>query len=190
MDDKGEIEFFNFVPIHFVNELESDITNLISSLLNNNKILLDSCKKNMFIFKSFVLRNIIKFPSTFKYERKKTDLVIDTPLDINKYYNNVNKKDLLLCKINNLNKKICALKNKCNNLDKILEYENDMIQASKNIRDIKYKYNNIMEYVSTLPFLEIDEENFNYLLEYREIRSEILKREVDDLRERIDMNIL
>lgn len=182
MDDRGEIEFFDFVPVHFVNELEVEIQNIIK----NDKILLESCKKNMFIFKNFVLRNIIKFPNTFNYERKKTDLVVDSSVDLNKYYNNILLRDNLLEKIEDMNTKIGNMKNKNNNLLQILNYEQDMKEATLNIKNIKNTYNKIMEYVCTLPFLEIDEDNFNYLLEYREIRCAILKEEWNKINKRFD----
>ncbi|WUR05144.1 uncharacterized protein VNE69_12129 [Vairimorpha necatrix] len=186
MNDKGEIEFFEFVPVHFVNELESDI----NKLLTNNKLLLDASKKNMFIFKNFVLRNIIHFPSSFTYERKKTDLVVDSNININKYYTNLSIRDKLINKIQNISKEIHNIKNRNNNIKKILEYEEDMKEATSNIESIKRQYNKIVEYVSSLPFIEVDEDNFNYLLEYREIRSEILRKEWESITEKYDINLL
>ncbi|KAK6089700.1 hypothetical protein P3W45_001342 [Vairimorpha bombi] len=194
MDDTGEIEYFEFVPINFVNELEAEIHETINTEFKYAKristVLHESCKKNMFIFKNFVLRNILKFPSKFSYERKCTDLVVDSIPDIDKYYKVVCRQDDLKDKMDLLSANIRRLKNKCTDLSCILEYENDVYESGKNIKNVRNTYNMIMEYVSTLPFYEIDEDNFNYLLEYREIRSEILKKKLDNINERIDLDLL
>lgn len=176
------IEFFEFIPVNFVNELDTEITTLIlSELKNDTQLIHELCKKNMFIFKNFVLRNILSFPKSIKYERKKTDLVCED-ISFDLYNETINKQAQLITEIQAYDIKIKKLETKNKNLNKILGYEKDIQETLVNIYSVKDKYSRLLEYVNLHMFYKNDEENFNCLLEYREIRGEILKKEWQKLK--------
>lgn len=176
------IEFFEFIPVNFVNELDTEITTVfLTELKNDSQIMHDMCKKNMFIFKNFVLRNILNFPISLKYERKKTDLVCED-VEFDLYNEIINKQLQLINEIQFYDLKIKKLENKNNNLNRMLVYEKDIQETIVNVCCTKDKYSKLLEYVNLHIFYENDEENFNCLLEYREIRSDILKKEWEKLK--------
>ncbi|EQB62182.1 hypothetical protein NAPIS_ORF00242 [Vairimorpha apis BRL 01] len=126
------IEFFEFIPVNFVNELDTEITTVfLTELKNDSQIMHDMfCE--------------------------------DVEFDL---YNEIINKQLQL--INEI---------------QMLVYEKDIQETIVNVCCTKDKYSKLLEYVNLHIFYENDEENFNCLLEYREIRSDILKKEWEKLK--------
>lgn len=82
--NEDEIEYFGFLPVSFTAELQEGLEDALKEVMQRNgpvpgKIqaqILDVLKRNIFIFNNFVLRNILKFPNGFRFERKVSDKVI------------------------------------------------------------------------------------------------------------------
>lgn len=89
-NNEDEIEFFGFLPIAFTTDLQESLEEAFSEIMQRNAPvhsriqaqILNSLKKNIFIFNNFILRNILKFPANFRFERKNSDKVIHE--DVNK----------------------------------------------------------------------------------------------------------
>ncbi|KAM0684895.1 hypothetical protein COBT_003897, partial [Conglomerata obtusa] len=75
MQSEDEIEFFNFVPAFFLNDLHEKLASYITNL--NDPHLTLAFEKNFYIFETFALKNIFSFPNEFKLERKLTDKRFD-----------------------------------------------------------------------------------------------------------------
>lgn len=90
MTEVDEIEYFEFVPISLIRELQEEIQRRtqksiavapfrgVSGFSRNKKHALDaisqSLSRNLFLFQNFVLQTIFSLPRHFSIERKATDL--------------------------------------------------------------------------------------------------------------------
>lgn len=85
---EDQIEFFGFIPFAFVRSFTEELEKILDESCQHKEYkhlrpkLFSLFNKNMLIFNNYVLRNIFTFEEEFKWERKKTDKVID--VDINK----------------------------------------------------------------------------------------------------------
>ncbi|KAF9763731.1 hypothetical protein NGRA_1087 [Nosema granulosis] len=202
MVDNGEIEFFEFMPTDFLNDLQTCIEETICKFVDSEftfaksakrkkikEMLMESNKKNLFLFRNFVLKNILRFPPKFKMERKKTDYVSED-LNLENYELNINK--LIdgyeyLHKLK-LDKAVAEYENK--QLKSILSNEADLREMGLCLLNLKDKHRRIQEYVKKIPFCSLNDEDFNSLLEHRELRTEMLKKELERLQEAIDVDYL
>lgn len=90
MTEVDEIEYFEFVPVSLIRELQEEIQRRteksieaasfrgVSGMSRNKKhalaALSQSLSRNLFLFQNFVLQTIFAFPRNFSIERKATDL--------------------------------------------------------------------------------------------------------------------
>eukprot|EP00866_Antonospora_locustae_P002283 jgi/Antlo1/2283/393 len=90
MTEVDEIEYFEFVPVSLIRELQEEIQRRtqksieavsfrgVSGISRNKKhaldVILQSLSRNLFLFQNFVLQTIFSFPRHFNIERKATDL--------------------------------------------------------------------------------------------------------------------
>lgn len=90
MTGVDEIEYFEFVPVSVIRELQEDVQRRtqksieaatfrgIPCISRNKKHALEaisqSLSRNLFVFQNFVLQTIFSFPRHFSIERKATDL--------------------------------------------------------------------------------------------------------------------
>ena len=189
MNNEDEIEYFEFLPKIFTTDLQEALEETLCDIIAGlpPKIqthITDSFYKKIFIFNNFVLRNILKFPSSFKLERKITDKFITT--DVKQLIDNVN----------DLNDKIDAMKNKMKELNGKLEKEMIKNKLYKSLLSNKHDYTELCETtVEIKNFIKETNEmydkysmighkresKFNKLMEYKNIKSEYYKKERDRL---------
>lgn len=198
--NSDEIEYFEFLPISFTNELQEELQESLKDIVQNyhlhHKIqsyIQDSFKKNFFIFSNFVLRNILKFPDNFKLERKVTDKTIC--VDINEMGRNLIEKQK---KILELSKTISELKSKINvqmnrnngykNLLKNKDKFNDLCTGAKEMKAFMRETNDLFEKYQSIG--KRKEGEFERLMEYKNIKNEYYKNERAKLLEIADFETL
>lgn len=86
MDLEDETEFFGFVPARFMTELQEEIEEILVGEIGRlsgidgrkaagiGQQVVETFRKNYFMFSNFVLRNILKFPVSFQLERRARDV--------------------------------------------------------------------------------------------------------------------
>ena len=86
--NENEIEYFGFLPIAFTLELQNELEKVIDETFDENQdflylktTMINIFNKHFFLFNNFILRNILKFPDGFVWERKKTDKVVKVNLN-------------------------------------------------------------------------------------------------------------
>ena len=142
--DENEIEYFGFLPISFVLELQNALEVILGDAFKSKKY---KYLKNTvtakfdhyaYFFGNFVLRNILKFPTGFKWERKKTNKVIDVDLveQVNQLVKlqqlNQNKIQILqqkehdLVNLININNGLKCTQKSCDKIVKTAELQNEL----------------------------------------------------------------
>jgi len=198
--NEDEIEYFGFLPVSFTTELQSDLDAALNEILSNNRLhgkvqsfIVESFRKNIFIFNNFVLRNILKFPPNFRLERKITDKSI--AVDIK------DMVDLVVAK----QKQILELKQELSNLEKELANHTDRNNGYKQLLSNRDNFNDLCTGAKEIKsFLKDTSElyekyktncmrkdaEFDKLMEYKNIKSEYYKTERDRLLEIADFEVL
>lgn len=202
MVDNGELEFFEFTPSDFLNDLQSSIDEVISKFVDTEfgfakakkkkmilGILDSSAKKNLFLFRNFVLKNILCFPPKFNFDRK-INYVEEKQVDVSEYSKQIEKLSKAHTRLNQLilRKMLVEYENK--QLKEILKGEDDLKEMSLCLLNLKDKFRKIQEYVKRIPFCSLNDEDFNSLLEHRELRTEMFKKELEKLQESVDIDYL
>jgi hypothetical protein len=205
MSDNGEIEFFEFVPTDFLNDLQTSIEDLICKFIDNEfsfiksvkkkeikSLLLESTKKNLFLFRNFVLKNIIHFPPKFVPERKEVDYIEENHIEpiLREYFNMKNNLKDLKIQIKNEKENQKMLKYEKIQLENLLKNENELKETALCLLNLKDKHKRLQDYVRKIPFYSLDDENFKSLLEHRELRSEMLKKELKEMQGSVDVDYL
>ncbi|KAF7684386.1 hypothetical protein TCON_0440 [Astathelohania contejeani] len=206
MNNEDEIEYFGFVPISFVNEIRDEWISIIDETANElNKfskntasvaktIIKKNFEKNFFIFETFVLRNIFCFPKKFKLERKVTDLRLDVDLQVvlDKHIKALEEEASMEAELLKLKGELEIEKYKTNEYEQLLKLENEIVMMSDEVNHLKnvlYEtdeiYNNfVMNHPTN------DDEYFKELMECKEIKNEIYKKERDSIYHRTQINNL
>lgn len=197
---EDEIEYFELLPLTFTTELQKELEEALTDILQgchtHHKVqshILGSFKKNLFIFSNFVLRNILKFPTNFKLERKVTDKFIQA--DINGLVAKLGEKQ---SQVLDLRRQIVAVEKKIrqetdrnNGYRSLLQnraHFNDMCTGAREIKRFLKETSSLYEkYKSSYPRKDNE---FDRLMEYKNIKSEYYRNERDRLFEVADFDTL
>lgn len=197
---EDEIEYFELLPLTFTTELQKELEEALTDILQGYHVhhkvqthILGSFKKNLFIFSNFVLRNILKFPANFKLERKVTDKFIQT--DVNGLVDKVAEKQ---SQISDLRRQVVAMEerirlevDKNNGYRSLLQNRtqfNDLCTGAREIKRFLKETSNLYEkYKSSHPRRDNE---FDRLMEYKNIKSEYYRNERDRLLEVADFGTL
>ncbi|CAD25594.1 hypothetical protein [Encephalitozoon cuniculi GB-M1] len=196
MESEEEIEFFGFVPVTLVAELQGEVEAILKngveqlSALDRRKVhrvsgtLLESFRRNYFIFSNFVLRNILRFPASFRLERKASDVVVTVDLQsiTNDLVSVLEEEDYYEAEVQRQREIIEIERYRLESYRSLLEYSKPVVglvgsigKACKELEDVVRLYNKMCMSSSA------EDEDYNALLEYREVRSSLAKKERDDL---------
>ncbi|KAM0672147.1 hypothetical protein CWI42_080570 [Ordospora colligata] len=191
-----ETEFFGFVPASFISELQMEIENALNDgiaklceirrgkMQRVSEVLLESFRKNYFIFSNFVLRNIVCFPDGFEMERKASEdvVVADMQQITDELMQSFLEEEMLRDEMNCLREDLEIEEYRKEMFEKILkcsEPVNDLVDNARATRD---ELEGIKQLQSRLRVFGAGEDDgFSRLLEYREIKSSFAKKERDDL---------
>lgn len=191
MQNNGdEIEYFGFLPITFTTDLQESLEEALKEIFQTNTVfsqkveshLMDSFKKNIFIFNNFVLRNILKFPTSFRLERRITDKLIKA--DTNKLLQRLQEKQKRLLELNK------ELRSKQESLRMVMDRKNgyssllknktmyeDMIFGAKEIKGFLKESTSLYENYQIANNRR--EGDFDKLMEYKNIKSDYYRTERD-----------
>ncbi|KAG5859145.1 hypothetical protein KMI_08g12810 [Encephalitozoon hellem] len=196
MENEEEVEFFGFVPVTLVAELQGEIEGILrdgveqlSSLDRRNAhrisgIVFESFRRNYFIFSNFVLRNILRFPPSFRLERRVNDTVVTMDLQsiTDDLVNILGEEDYYRAEVLRLKESIRVERYRLECYRSLLECSGpingligSIVEAYSELENVKKLYNRMSMSGG------VDDEDHNALLEYREIRSSLVKKERDDL---------
>ncbi|TBU05781.1 hypothetical protein CWI39_0623p0050 [Hamiltosporidium magnivora] len=188
--ETDEIEFFGFIPSCFIKELKE---NIIQTLNENNadEETLKLFEKNFYIFENFVLRNVFRFPASFKFERKITDLRIEENVQkkINEYLRLVKEETSIIREKQILQNKLDIQKYKYNESLQINKIEKEM----DNLLDSSIKMVNYVQSVSEMrdTFLKSNcgknNTDLYKMMEHKEIRNNVYKNELKELLEKANI---
>jgi hypothetical protein len=196
MEYENEIEFFGFVPVVFVSELQEEAERIMGEaveqigLLNRHRVqkaagvLGQSFKKNFFIFSNFVLRNILKFPQTFRLERKASDLVLATDLQelTDRVTGRYSEEEYYKNEIHRQRMAIGLEKYRRERYSELLRPREDIQRLVDSLRLLNSNFKAVSELCNKLAVVSHpDDEDLNALLEHRTLKSELAKRERDSL---------
>ncbi|KAM0679821.1 hypothetical protein GINT2_001993 [Glugoides intestinalis] len=195
-----EIEFFGLLPVSFTNELQEELQACLNDLTQNyhlhHKIqsyISDVFRKNLFIFNNFVLRNILKFPTNFKLERKITDKTIRADVlamakDLSQKQNRI---IALGTQIYELKKQINIQMDRSNGYKNLLKNKTKFYDCCTGVKEIKAFFketNELLEkYIAGGKRTDCE---FEKLMEYKNIKSEYYKNERNKLVEIADFELL
>ncbi|ORD94022.1 hypothetical protein ECANGB1_1256 [Enterospora canceri] len=81
-----EVEYFGFLPVSFTIELQDELEKILIESLDGQYAHLkpkmhEMFRRNLFLFSNFVLRNVLVFPAGFRWERRRSDKVVDVDLE-------------------------------------------------------------------------------------------------------------
>ncbi len=189
---EDEIEFFGFLPITFTTDLQESLEEAFHDVMQNNapihsriqSQILEALKRNIFIFNNFILRNILKFPSHYKYERKSSDKVIQENIQDRLKNLKLKQQELkklvferkeLFLKLEIERNRNIAYKELLTNKNKYLE----MIDAAKDIKKFLDETMKIYEEFKILNYGKNTE--FENLLEFKNIKNIYYKEEKNRL---------
>lgn len=187
IDLEDEIEYFRCLPFSFTTELLKELESSLLEIFDSNHLhqkvasfVLDSFKRNMFIFNNFVLRNILKFPAHFRLERKVVDKVIHT--DPASLISKMSESQLRLFemrqKLENRKGRLKEVTNRNLGYLELLKNKDSLMELCCGSREIKKflkETNSLLEkYKCTVPKKEGE---FNKLMDYKNIKSEFYKNE-------------
>ncbi|TBU10835.1 hypothetical protein CWI38_0709p0050 [Hamiltosporidium tvaerminnensis] len=188
--ETDEIEFFGFIPSCFIKELKE---NIIQTLNENNadEETLKLFEKNFYIFENFVLRNVFRFPVSFKFERKITDLRIEENVQkkINEYLMLVKEETNIIREKQIFQNKLDIQKYKYNEYLQINKIEKEM----DNLLDSSIKMVNYVQSVSEMrdTFLKSNcgknNTDLYKMMEHKEIRNNVYKNELKELLEKANI---
>ncbi|TBU03988.1 hypothetical protein CWI36_0829p0010 [Hamiltosporidium magnivora] len=188
--ETDEIEFFGFIPSCFIKELKE---NIIQTLNENNadEETLKLFEKNFYIFENFVLRNVFRFPVSFKFERKITDLRIEENVQkkINEYLRLVKEETSIIREKQIFQNKLDIQKYKYNEYLQINKIEKEM----DNLLDSSIKMVNYVQSVSEMrdTFLKSNcgknNTDLYKMMEHKEIRNNVYKNELKELLEKANI---
>lgn len=191
-NNEDEIEYFGILPVAFTADLQESLEESLKEIIQGNAAcsqkvethITEAFRKNIFIFNNFVLRNILKFPSNFKLERMITDKVIKA--DLNKLVEKINEKqkmivdlqEMLVKKQNDLNIAINT-KNGYENLLKDKQRYYDLVLGAREVKNFMKETKSIYERFQMNNGKKDNE--FDKLMEYKNIKNEFYKSERDKL---------
>lgn len=198
--NEDEVEFFGFLPITFTNELQEELLECLNDIVHqfhlHHKIqtyILDSFRKNMFIFSNFVLRNILKFPASFKLERKITDKTIQA--DASEFVSILQQKQeklfQLRVQVQELKTKIAVQNMRSTGYQNLLQNKAklyDLCTGAREIRTFLEETSDLYEKYRAIGKRRDCE--FEKLMEYKHIKSEYYKNERNKLLEIADFEVL
>ncbi|KAM0675307.1 hypothetical protein GVAV_001132 [Gurleya vavrai] len=192
MQCEDEIEFFNFVPSFFLNDLHEKLSEFINSL--NNKKLSSAFEKNFYIFEIYALKNIFSFPEGFAIERKLTDKRLDVDLQkkVDSFIKTVEENHFLSSEKARLLDELEVGKFKTETLDDFLNsfsgieeivLEKNKLIDEKNKLEIKYKELTNNE-------CRQNDSGIDLLLQNDCIKEEIYRKENEEFCKKIKFNEL
>lgn len=196
MEIVDEIEFFGLVPVAFIAELQEEAEKILresierlsqlgrSRVQRMSSVLLESFKKNYFIFSNFVLRNIFRFPSTFRLERRASDLVVTADLQAitNDLVGSFEEEDYYKAEIQRLREELEVEMYRRDSYGSLLSCSDAVNSLVLGIRQVHEDFEAVRELYSKLTMINnADDDDLNALLEYREIKNNLAKKERDDL---------
>lgn len=189
--NQDEVEHFGFLGVAFTAELGEEMQECLNELFLNThahqKIqahITEAFKKNFFIFNNFVLRNILKFPGNFKLERKVTDKTIE--VDLAGLVERLGEKQLRILELKRrmleVEEKIAVEEDRKGGYDSLLRNKAgfmDMCTGAREIKQFLRETNDLFEKYKTGAKRKDNE--FEKLMEYKNIKSEYYKNERDGL---------
>lgn len=191
LTNQDEIEYFGFLAVAFTTDLREELQECLNEIFNNNHInqkiqshINESFKKNFFIFNNFVLRNILKFPTNFKLERKVTDKTIETDVSaiLSSLLEKQNKILELKAQVLQYRKNMAIQETRCSGYKKLLENQpkfRDLCTGAKEIKNFFKETNELYEKYKAGGRRKDSE--FEKLMEYKNIKSEYYRTERDKL---------
>lgn len=200
LTNQDEIEYFGFLAVSFTTDLQEELQESLNDVFQSNHLhqkiqtyIAESFKKNFFIFNNFVLRNILKFPSNFRLERKITDKTIEA--DVSSLAHLLTEKQSRILELKNriyqLQEKIIIQEDRCNGYKNLLENKgrfSDLCTGAKEIKHFLRETNELFEKYKTGSRRKDCE--FEKLMEYKNIKSEYYKIERNKLLEISDFETL
>lgn len=198
--NEDEIEFFEFLPMSFTNELQEALQECLNDITQHyhlhHKIqtyISDSFKKNLFIFSNFVLRNILKFPANFNLERKITDKTIQADISGMVAALRLKQEKILQLSaaIQELKRKTAIQKIRNDGYKNLLQNKvkfYDLCTGAREIKAFLKETSNLFEKCQNIGKRRDCE--FEKLMEYKNIKSEYYKNERAKLLEIADFEAL
>lgn len=198
--NEDEIEFFGFIPVSFTNELQEDLQEALNDIVHNFPLhhriqayILDAFRKNLFIFSNFVLRNILKFPPSFRLERKVTDKTIHTnvPALLGTLAVRQERISQLSTALNGLRTRLAYEQARADGYRKLLENKarfQDLCTGAREIKGFLRETGELFEKYQAIGRRRDGE--FERLMEYKNIKSEYYKNERGKLLEIADFEAL
>ncbi|ADM11820.1 uncharacterized protein Eint_070560 [Encephalitozoon intestinalis ATCC 50506] len=196
MGSEEEIEFFGFAPVTLVSELQGEIEGILKegieklSFLGKKKIhrmsgtILESFRRNYFIFSNFVLRNILRFPSSFQPERRVSDVVVTVDLQTitDDLMNVLESEDYYRAEIEGVRESIEVERYREEWYRSLLECSESVDGLARRITEVCLELENVTRLYSQMSMVScIGDEDYNTFLEYREVKSSLARNERDEL---------
>lgn len=196
MENVDEIEFFGFAPMTFVTELQGDIERVLregidgmsrvgrSKIQKVSDVLMESFRRNYFIFSNFVLGNIFKFPHTFRIERKVSDVVVTLDLQsiTNELSNSFEEEEHYKVEVQKQKEELEVEKYRRDSYVSLLRCSDSVNDLLLDVKQVQEDLEAVKDLYNKLTMINnAGDEDLNMLLEYREIKNMLAKKERDEL---------
>ncbi|KAH9411157.1 hypothetical protein HK407_08g13020 [Ordospora pajunii] len=190
-----EAEFFGFAPASFISELQMEIENVLADGISRlcelkrgkmqrmSDVLLESFRRNYFIFSNFVLRNIVCFPDGFEMERRASEEVVvaDMQQITDELMASFLEEERQQEEFDGLREDLEVEEYRKEMFCKMMRCSEPVKELVQSIRATKDELEAIKQLQSRLGVFGAGDDGFSRLLEYREIRSNFARKERDDL---------
>lgn len=209
MNNAEEIEYFGFVPISFIKEIQDEIHKKVkeellecnfkgvSSLKKNKKHAMDiislSLSKNFFFFQNFVVRAIFSFPKDFSFERKITDLRCEANMQklVDEFLQIVEEEKYLRNETLRLEGEIETERFKRSQYQSLLKHEEDMLGAVHSTEELQKLSKDTEQLCQGLMEKQLSQDGGEgEMIEFQSLRSEMYKKERDELYARASVELL
>lgn len=194
---EDEIEWFGFLPITFTTDLQETLEETLGEILQRNGIassrvreeILAALRKNLFIFNNFVLRNILKFPAGFRMERKVSDVkirgnaaaLVGAISDAHAHTLQLRNERAVLAR------RLCAATNRNNGYKSLLRGQQKFVEMGEVVREVKKYLREVTEIYDRFKINACTRENdFDSLMEYKDLKSDYYREERNRLLEIAD----
>lgn len=195
MQLEDEIEFFEFDPYGFLQKLPDALEESIKSTLDGINIpekvkrellahFTEELRKNYILFEDFCIPQIFTFPNDFVYERKVSDLIVTENID--KIVENIAKlQDEYLYYQSELERTTESIKKKQQETKEMEDFLNnsDVNDLLSNTEFLKKLYKKTKQAIgkNACSISTSMSAQFNDLIENKEIKTEMKKKEINEL---------
>lgn len=187
-DFADEIEYFGLAPVAFVAEIQESLNDTLNEIFREfpslpSKIrtrVYDLFRRNLVIFSSFVLRNILKFPNGFHLERKITDRHIENSVpELIKAVTREQQRELALrLKKQELQEELNEAIHMKNGYERLLSEKDCFIAMIESARNLQRVFADIGEIYGNLKIGTSQKQtSFDRLMEYKLVKSEYYREE-------------